>query len=403
MNYYVGIQIDAYSTYIMDITDSVFTGNEIDIMYGNENMSFNDSGEKFSINKCTFSNSSCAIYICNPFLELTVYNSSFDMLGSCTYAKSGYRKLTFNDCHFEEVGTGMNNTHSFKSFDGIVRAPDTSSYERYITILNNCKLNIGQDTPYPENYMFKGNGMILYINDLMYDFSASYYFKHSVDKPFISAFLCDDDVNVVKYSASATERSKPSVQSSKSVINPYFNNDIPLDFTIDEAKRVTNTDVLKDYTVTSSINVESAKIALDTDINKNCLCITPYNIKAESRITLLSKKYFLLKGDRFDGRIFIKNYKPGQNSTCGIKLYFYDSEKNQISSTNTFCASFRTNTSYVLEHNTGWIGSTESRGDVTIQIPKGAVYYKIEATIRGNNGGEDYSEVKCTGIHVFNY
>ena len=422
--YNKGLHINSYSTYIMTYEKLVFTGCDYGLYIGNDEGITVDSGEKIVFNDCVWGNCKTAIINKSIKLELTFNYCSIDMCGSCVIGGKAI-KLDFNDCHFEAFGIGANYVETNTDFEGIVKVDDsTNDYDRTFVTLNDCIIvcggtpnNSSQDIyRYPSTQFFVGSRMMLYLNNIIFDYNEKYWFENTIlptGGTFSRIFCVDYNVKKVSVNnVSSLYNCKPHIISKYNKIKyGCFEGDTPKSFTISNKKVVNGT--LNEFEINDSLNVHSVDLVNDADLGRNCLKIQCDYTNTSSYVEMTSKKYYPIMGNNFDGLIMLKGYKYkhwsnlGMNSLCYIFIDFYDED-------NTLLSSPRLYNSYRVYHGDDadeqtnvsnsdkWMISHINRNDL-FSIPSNAVKYKIRVKMFANFGDDIYTPVYFTGISVFNY
>lgn len=422
--YNKGLHIDSHSTYIMTYEKLLFRGCDYGVYYGNTEGTSSNTGEKIYFNNCLFTNTKTAIYNNSAKAELVFNNCSIDMCG-CGVVGGKAIKIDFNHCHFEAIGVGANYIESNSDFEGIVKVDDSDNdYDRtFVTVKNSIIVMHGtsknlqnDEFRYPSTQLFIGSRMILTLDDVILDYGYEYWWKNTIftDSPSLKLFMVNNGVKKISIkNVKGLYNRKPFIIHKESILNyPYFLNDDIQSFTIENHK-VTNAN-LKEFEINDSLNIFSASIENDEELNQKVIAIQCTYDNTNSWIELISKKSYPIVGKDFDGFLLMKGYKGkkysniGLNANARIKLVWYDSDDNELGESELF------STYRVFDNDDGsheeeniansnkWMTGAKSRSEL-IDIYKGATKYKIKVKLVANNGDNIYNKVYFTGIYVFNY
>lgn len=397
-NYAKGIQIDSVNFYLSFLENLIIEANTVGLQIGDDSGTNINSGENINISNCLFSLNNCAVKITNDN-PVKFFKCSFDVNYCVLYLTTNNRGIIFDGCWIEATGynTSSLTNGMYNGFCGIVSAFNSPNwYDKTFTTLRDTRIVSPQVGIYQQQNLFVGTTLCLTLDNLLLDYSPNFWAQ--ITKGMIIAFIVSDNIRKLKIiNTMFSVSSAPWIQSKLSVIEPYFVNDTVTIFP-ETSNTVTLPMSTLDYDVIGSEGLSKCEIVTVDEMK--CLGLITNYAGGVSNLTLRSKRKYPIKGLNFGALVFIKGYTNGANSNAEISAEFYDSNDILISTLN-IQSTFR-NIELTPTDTTSWIFPYKNSSN-NIDIPKGAMYYKINVLLYCNSGSSNIAEVYFTGLHVFNY
>ena len=393
--YDIGISLNTFNTYLMQLNSVEFLNNEIGLYVG-KNGSVSNSGENISLYKCLFTRNNCCIYM-NTSIKLNIEQSSFDFNSCVQYIPNNQlsTNLTYNNCWFEGLGqrTGSTNS-SFNGFSGMIYAVDTTLWyiKNNVTITKStiCHLQ-GKHV----NSMITGNSLLVTIKDNDLWFAENVMDKETIgNDAFNSLFLCNNVKNLIYKNNNFKLTSHPYSNKALSLTDALLENET----TSTEYTTLANigNDFFTGYLKYGAGQATGTNCRITTQDNKKCIELVPPYQGANSYLSIVSKSYYLIKDlSKLCMNGAIKGYKAGNHTFITFSIEFYDKDLNVIK-TEEFGSNYRTDTNV---DPAKWMFSYRQSKDCYLSdVPFNAVYFRPIFKCSALNGS--FSETTIAGTTV---